>query len=196
MTMDAERTGSYCTATHQRGVQFRPVQRCGLRHSRLWVAGRDQPDRKLVGVQKSLKQIVGAAILDNRAAPVGFLAARRTAPESLAGLWEFPGGKVEPGESCEDALRREIREELGVAIELGEEVAGPHEQGWPLNETAAMRVWCAYITDGRPEPLEDHDELRWVPLDEREATALPWIPADFPIVAAVLKTAATVGRPA
>ena len=159
-------------------------------------AGRVRPDRRLVGVQKSLKQIVGAAILDHRAAPVGFLAARRTAPESLAGLWEFPGGKVEPGESCEDALRREILEELGVAIELGEEVPGPHEQGWPLNETAAMRVWCAYITDGRPEPLEDHDELRWVPLDEREATALPWIPADFPIVEAVLKAAKAVGRTA
>jgi 8-oxo-dGTP diphosphatase len=158
--------------------------------------GRDQPDRRLVGVHISLKQIVGAAILDHRAAPVGFLAARRTAPESLAGLWEFPGGKVEPGESCEDALRREIREELGVEIELGAEVIGPHEQGWPLNETAAMRVWCAYITDGRPEPLEDHDELRWIRLDEHEATSLPWIPADFPIVAAVLNVAKAVSRPA
>ncbi|HXF03429.1 MAG TPA: DNA mismatch repair protein MutT, partial [Arthrobacter sp.] len=59
-----------------------------------------------------------------------------------------------------------------------------------------MRVWCAYITDGRPEPLEDHDELRWVPLNEREATALPWIPADFPIVEAVLKAAKAVGRTA
>jgi 8-oxo-dGTP diphosphatase len=147
-------------------------------------------------VQHSLKQIVGAAILDARGEPRSLLAARRTAPASLAGLWEFPGGKVEPGESCEDALRREIREELGVGIELGAEVAGPHEQGWPLNETAAMRVWCAYITDGRPEPLEDHDELRWVRLDEREATAMPWIPADFPIVAAVLKAAKVVGRPA
>jgi 8-oxo-dGTP diphosphatase len=145
-------------------------------------------------VEQPLKQIVGAAILDTFSEPSTLLVARRTAPESLAGMWEFPGGKVEPGESCEEALLREIREELGVAIELGAEVQGPLEQGWQLNDTAAMRVWRARITAGEPRPLEDHDELRWVPLQEADLVALPWIPADIPIVSALLETSGAVQR--
>jgi 8-oxo-dGTP diphosphatase len=144
-------------------------------------------------VEQQLKQIVGAAILDSLDSPTMLLAARRSAPEQLAGLWEFPGGKVEPGESCEDGLRREIREELGVAVELGTEVAGPLEQGWPLNDAAAMRVWNVRIVDGKPRPLEDHDELRWVELRPEVLTALPWIPADLPIVSALLEAARGAG---
>jgi 8-oxo-dGTP diphosphatase len=140
-------------------------------------------------VEQPLKQIVGAAILDSLSEPSKILVARRTAPDSLAGLWEFPGGKVEPGERCEDALLREIREELGVDVELGTEVSGPLVQGWQLNGAAAMRVWHARIFDGEPRPLEDHDELRWVPLQYAELAALPWIPADLPIIMAVLEAA-------
>lgn len=143
---------------------------------------------RLGSVEQPLKQIVGAAILDSLSKPSELLVARRTAPESLAGLWEFPGGKVEPGESCEDALLREIREELGVDVELGTEVLGPLEQGWQLNDAAAMRVWNARILDGEPRPLEDHDELRWVSLRHAELNALPWIPADLPIIMAVLES--------
>ena len=136
-----------------------------------------------------LKQVVGAALVDSLAAPSKLLAARRTAPEQFAGMWEFPGGKVEPGESCEEGLHRELREELGVEVRLGAEVPGPGTQGWPLNEKAAMRVWLAEITNGAPAPLEDHDELRWVALDPQELAGLDWIPADLPIVTAMLETA-------
>ncbi|WP_349643478.1 (deoxy)nucleoside triphosphate pyrophosphohydrolase [Arthrobacter sp. zg-Y1219] len=136
-----------------------------------------------------LKQVVGAALVDSLAAPTKMLAARRTAPEQFAGMWEFPGGKVEAGESCEEGLHRELREELGVGVRLGAEINGPGAQGWPLNEKAAMRVWLAEITEGAPSPLEDHDELRWVALDPRELGALAWIPADLPIVTAMLDAA-------
>ncbi|MFD1211601.1 (deoxy)nucleoside triphosphate pyrophosphohydrolase [Arthrobacter sp. GCM10027362] len=138
-------------------------------------------------MENGFKQIVGAAIVDSLARPSRLLAARRSAPEHYAGMWEFPGGKVEPGESCEDALRRELMEELGVDSRLGAEVAGPLEQGWPLTAGAAMRVWLAEVSSGEPLPLEDHDELRWVPLDPGPLGALPWIPADLPIVTAVLE---------
>jgi 8-oxo-dGTP diphosphatase len=102
-------------------------------------------------------------------------------------MWEFPGGKVEAGETPETALHRELREELGIGVRLGSELTSPHQSGWPLNERATMRVWFAELTDGEPRPLEDHDELAWIGLREREeALSLPWIPADLPIVQALL----------
>lgn len=137
-------------------------------------------------MENGFKQVVGAAIVDSLARPSMLLTARRSAPEHYAGMWEFPGGKVEPGESCEQALRRELMEELGVDSRLGAEVAGPLPEGWPLAAGAAMRVWLAEVAAGEPQPLEDHDELRWVPLEAGPLRALPWIPADLPIVAAVL----------
>lgn len=132
------------------------------------------------------RQIVGAAVLDSLTRPSHLLVARRSAPPHLAGRWEFPGGKVESGESCEDAVGRELEEELGVRVRLGAEITGPHPQGWPLNGTAAMRVWLSEITEGEAAPLQDHDDLRWVPLDPpEEVEALPWIVADRPILVAL-----------
>lgn len=133
-----------------------------------------------------MKQIVAAAIVDSLNKPTRLLTARRTAPAAVAGMWEFPGGKIEPGESCHEAVHREITEELGVSLELGSEIFGPLEQGWQLNDTAAMRVWFAEISSGSPEPLQDHDQLLWVDLNLADLEELPWIPADLPIVRAVL----------
>ena len=125
--------------------------------------------------------------MDSLAEPGMLLAARRTAPPQFAGMWEFPGGKVEAGEAAEDALHRELQEELGVLVLLGSELPAATAEGWPLNEKAAMRVWFAELADGEPRPLEDHDELRWLDLhNPAEVLDLPWIPADFPIVEALL----------
>lgn len=116
------------------------------------------------------------------------LAGRRTAPSHLAGRWEIPGGKVEPGEADEDALRREIAEELGVEVRLGARVGGD----WPLG-TYVLRVWLATIVDdAEPAPLEQHDALRWVGLDELDSVA--WLPGDREPVeaAAILLRAGTL----
>lgn len=140
-----------------------------------------------------LIKVVGGAVLDSLSAPARLLVARRTAPPQFAGMWEFPGGKVEPGEAAENALHRELREELGIGVVLGQELEAPGPAGWPLNDKAAMRVWFAEVADGDPRPLEDHDELRWVSIREGdEALSLPWIPADLPIVRALLASVTTV----
>jgi 8-oxo-dGTP diphosphatase len=134
-------------------------------------------------------RVVGAAIVDELTVPTTLLSGRRTQPPDLAGRWELPGGKVEPGEQPQDALRREIREELGVEIELGAQVEGPLAGAWPLGDQYVMQVWLARITRGSPRPLEDHDQLRV--LTKAELYAVSWLPADLPIIAAV---AALMGR--
>jgi 8-oxo-dGTP diphosphatase len=127
--------------------------------------------------------VVAAALVDDLAAPGARLAARRRSPVSLAGRWEFPGGKVEPGESPEDAVHREIREELGVAVELGEELAGPDDGAWWLSDRYVMRLWLARVTAGEPRPLVEHDDLRWLP--RGQWLTVPWLDADVRIVEAL-----------
>ncbi|MGY6023070.1 (deoxy)nucleoside triphosphate pyrophosphohydrolase [Streptomyces spinosirectus] len=104
--------------------------------------------------------VVGAALFDDGR----LLAARRSAPAELAGRWELPGGKVEPGESPEAALVRELREELGVDSETVERIPGE----WPLRSPYVLQVWTARLRPGSaaPRPLQDHDELRWLAPDE------------------------------
>jgi 8-oxo-dGTP diphosphatase len=137
--------------------------------------------------------VVAAAIVDDLAAPRRLLAARRARPAELAGRWEFPGGKVDAGEDPVDALHREIREELGVAIERGAELTGPDDGAWILTEQYAMRLWLATVADGEPVPLVEHDELRW--LDAGAWREVPWLDGDVRIVDALVAhvTRASVG---
>lgn len=131
-------------------------------------------------------QVVGAAILDSLENPTKILLTQRSGPESLRGKWEFPGGKVDEGESCPEALVRELVEELGIETQLGVEIPGSCEQGWPLTERHAMRVWCAEIVTGEPQALEGQLGMQWFDL-AKTLNDIDWIPADFPIVEVLLK---------
>ncbi|QIJ64547.1 (deoxy)nucleoside triphosphate pyrophosphohydrolase [Streptomyces sp. JB150] len=126
--------------------------------------------------------VVAAALLDDGR----LLAARRSAPPQLAGRWELPGGKVEPGERPDAALVRELREELGVETEAVARVPGE----WPLREPYVLHVWTARLRPGSaaPEPLQDHDALRW--LAPAEIWDVDWLEQDVP---AVREVAARLG---
>jgi 8-oxo-dGTP diphosphatase len=106
------------------------------------------------------------------------LAGERSRPPETAGWWEFPGGKVEPGETEQAALARECVEELGVRVEVGGRVGADV----PLpNGRAVLRVFAVRLLDGDlPRPLE-HRALRWLGPDELDSVR--WLPADQPIVA-------------
>jgi 8-oxo-dGTP diphosphatase len=126
-------------------------------------------------------QVVGAALVDDRRRVL--VAQRGSGP--LAGLWEFPGGKVEPGESELSALVRECTEELGVQIApqafLGEvPLDGVVAGGVPGAST--LRLWSGRIVAGELTAHE-HTELRWLGAEELEG--LDWIPADRPLLPAV-----------
>jgi len=122
-------------------------------------------------VETQRQIVVGAAIIDGDRV----LAAQRSEPPSLAGLWEFPGGKVDAGETDEAALVRECREELGVDVMLGARIG----RDWPIGEHGVLRVWLASIAAGELTAHE-HAELRWLTIDELDD--VPWIPADRVVV--------------
>ena len=140
--------------------------------------------------------VVAAAVVDSLAVPTRLLAARRTEPPTWAGFWEFPGGKVERGETPEQGLHRELAEELGVAVRLGVELLDGRPDGacvqdpdhgtvWPLGGGMVFRLWAAEVVEqlvpGAPVPLEDHDQLRWLTADE--LGSVPWLPSDEAAVA-------------
>lgn len=109
------------------------------------------------------------------------LLARRTAGRDLAGLWEFPGGKVEPKESPQQALQRELLEELGIHIgAITPLICVP--QTYP-NKHIVLDVYGVKSFAGKPRGLE-RQALAWVPPNKLPDYAMP--PADRPVVAALL----------
>jgi 8-oxo-dGTP diphosphatase len=158
----------------------------------------------MADAERPVRLVVAAALTDSLFLPRQLLAAQRSSPPTLAGLWELPGGKTEPGESAREGLRRELREELGVEIEMGDELVGPDLAGTDVNglevgscweltpvtaegERLVMRVWWAEVDGDGEQPLADHSELRW--LDAGKWFDVGWIPADNRTISAVLDDA-------
>mgnify|MGYP001812712436 FL=1 len=109
------------------------------------------------------------------------LLTRRPESAHMGGLWEFPGGKVEPGESPTAALGRELGEELGLVAEIGAPLT------FAVHEEPGMRIlllfYAAVIVSGRPEALEGQ-EIAWVA--PRDLPRYPTPPADAELVRALI----------
>ena len=116
--------------------------------------------------------VAGAILHEGRV-----LVARRTRPADLAGRWELPGGKVEPGESDAAALVRELREELGVDVEVGRRI-GPDVD---LADRRVLRCLAARPVDPAASIVPDeHDQVRWLSADELDD--LDWLDADRALI--------------
>jgi 8-oxo-dGTP diphosphatase len=123
--------------------------------------------------------VAGAMIAGGR-----LLVAQRDRPPELAGLWELPGGKVAPGETDADALARELFEELGVEVAVGERLG----DDVALRDTMTLRAYLVTCLSGTPR-ADDHRALRWVTVNELDE--LNWVPADrgwLPDLTAALTT--------
>jgi 8-oxo-dGTP diphosphatase len=118
-------------------------------------------------------EVVGAVIVHDGLV----LCAQRGPGGEAGGMWEFPGGKVEPGESPAAALAREIQEELGCVVDVGGPVTTTRHVGASV-VVVLSTYWCRLVS-GTPEPAE-HVALRWLPPDQ--LAELAWAPADLPAV--------------
>ena len=111
------------------------------------------------------------------------LVCRRAPHKSLAGKWEFPGGKVEAGESDPQALIREIHEELGSEISVGTFIVKSTLE--TSESSLEMHTYFAKLVSAPPTASSDHDELRWVQIDE--LPSLEWPVLDIPVVDALTR---------
>ena len=121
---------------------------------------------------KQIKVVGAVMVRDGRV-----LCAQRGPLGSLPGRWEFPGGKIEPGETARHALEREIAEELGCTVDVGAELTTT-THAYDFGEVTLTTYWCT-LTSGALQ-LREHADVRWLPTQELES--LDWAPADIPAV--------------
>ncbi|ASK65906.1 DNA mismatch repair protein MutT [Brachybacterium avium] len=111
-------------------------------------------------------------------------AARRNTDRSAGGLWEFPGGKVEPGETPEEALKRELREELDIDVSVGRFVDKS------ISDVAGVVIelscYTATLVDTEPTSSTDHDAMAWIDLNDLDQ--FEWAPGDVPIIERLILT--------
>jgi len=127
---------------------------------------------------KKTVHVVGA-IIENEKNEI--LCALRGPEMTLPDYWEFPGGKIEVGESKEEALIREIQEELGCTIQVEKHVDDTTYEYEKV--IVRLETFMSTVISGTPQASE-HAEIKWVP--RKELTALNWAPADIPAIEKLL----------
>lgn len=127
--------------------------------------------------------VTAAIILHNNRV----LATRRAPQKHMGGYWEFPGGKIELGETPEQSLARELQEELGITVRVGEHFfSNKHNYG--DKQIMLMSYLCTWGTGELT--LNDHDAIQWC--SAQELASLRWAPADIPIVHALQNAMASI----
>ena len=123
---------------------------------------------------KTVEVVAGLVIKDGR------VLATQCAPHKLGGGWEFPGGKLEPGERPQDAVVRELAEELDICVEPGELLCTV-EWDYP---TFHLRIFCleCRLVSGTIR-LREHADARWLSADELDS--VDWLPADVEVLASL-----------
>lgn len=122
--------------------------------------------------------VTGAVLIDGDKV----LAARRGPGKALPGYWEFPGGKIEPGETPEESLSRELQEELLCEAAIGQHITTTeHEYDFGI---VILSTYFCELVKGEPQ-LTEHEEIRW--LSASELHTLEWAPADIPAVDIIAK---------
>lgn len=129
-----------------------------------------------IAIQRPQMEVVGGMLRDGKNR---LLAARRGPEEYMAGFWEFPGGKVEKGESHHDALAREYLEEFGWEIKPIR-VCEEYSHAWPEMIVHLTFFLCEAVNDLPPAVMTSHDEYRW--LSENQLADVEWLPPDVEFV--------------
>lgn len=145
----------------------------------------DKGTRAIVGGDtESMIRVIGVGIVvrgrgRGRGRRVEVLISRRrNGPGAvLGGFWEFPGGKLEPGETVEQAIRRELREEVGIGAEPTTPLT-PIEHTYPHGRVLLRAMLCRWV-GGEPTPIHA-DQCRWVALDDMDRYEFP--PANAPLL--------------
>jgi len=120
-------------------------------------------------------EVVGALLFNSERR---ILACRRTPQDVWAGWWEFPGGKIDEGETEKEALRREIIEELGIIVNPKSRVASLQYEY--EDRFVSLSIWDCGVVDHESIDVKEHDLISW--LDQSSLNTVKWLPADEPLI--------------